>query len=128
MVRCEVCGKEVIDGWICGMLPSGERYKLGLCPQHDTPRNRERVEAHWHRMMEEEIAKTIVRQEAESKPPAGYAIKIFFTDGGVRTLECARYTVNDGQDLLVLNSEGGYDFYPLQHIRHFEVSEFSRKE
>ncbi len=128
MVRCEVCGKEVTEGWICGMLPSNEKFKLGLCPQHDTPRNRQRVEAHWQQLMEEEIAKTTVRQEAEVQAPEAYTVKIFFVDGGVKTLECASYTINDNKDLLVLNLEGMADFYPLQHIRHFEVAGLSIKE
>ncbi len=128
MVRCEVCGKEVIEGWICGMLPSSEKFKLGLCPQHDTPRNRERVEQHWQQLMQEEISKTTVRREAESKGPETFVVKIHFVDGGIKTLECKNYTINDGKDLLVVQDDGGADFYPLQHIRHFEVSGYSQKE
>ncbi len=128
MVRCEVCGKEVTEGWVCGMLPSNEKFKLGLCPQHDTPRNRQRVEEHWQQLMEDEIAKSTMRQETESKGHETYAVKIYFVDGGVKTLECTSYTINDSKDLLVLNLDDTADFYPLQHIRHFEVAGFSRKE
>ncbi len=124
MVRCEICGAEVLTGWICGVVPANDRFKLGLCPEHDSIENRALVRERWKDLLTDELRK-VMRQgarETESGQVA-YAVTIHYLDGGVVKRPCRAYEVSQERELLVLNENGELDFYPLQHIRHFTVQE-----
>ena len=123
MVRCQICGKEVFSGWICGVVPADDKFKLGLCQEHDTPENRAMVDKAWEELMVEELGKAVQpAAEAKAKTRArGYEVTVNFLDGGVKILQTRAYNVSEEQDLLVLNENGIFEFYPLQHIRTFKV-------
>lgn len=123
MVKCQICGAEVFSGWICGIVPAADKDKLGLCADHDTPENRALVQERWEKFMREQMRSTLEQRRKEEKPVVRYAVRINFLGGGVKTLTCRAYDVNQDKDLLVLNEEGELDFYPLQHIRNFTVHE-----
>ncbi len=124
MVRCEICGTEVLTGWICGVVPASDRLKLGLCPEHDTIENRALVRERWKALLAEELEKAMRRDEQQAKDqPRGYSVTIRYLDGGVVTVPCRGYEVSQERELLILNEDGMLDFYPLQHIRRFTVQE-----
>ncbi len=123
MVPCRVCGKEVITGWICGIVPSHDTFKLGLCPEHDTPRNRERVEAEWERLLGQEMRRYFATRPKPETTPSTFELHLYFLDGGLTTVACRAWEVVEAKDLLVLTRDGQVDFYPLRHIRRFEAVE-----
>jgi len=123
MVSCHVCGTEVISGWICGVIPAHDKYKLGLCPTHDTPAERTIVEKEWEALLQGELAFLLAERRAVAQPPVACEIRIRFLDGGVKILRCLSYNVTSDKELLVLNTERMHEFYPLQHIRSFQVHE-----
>lgn len=129
MVRCEVCGKEVFTGWICGVVPANDTHKLGLCPEHDTPEHREEVQQKWERLLQDKLRRTLAqeRHETRSKEPQSLEVVIHFLGGGVQGVSCKAYDVNQEGDLLVLKEDGALEFYPLQHIRRFVVKESRAK-
>lgn len=124
MVRCDVCGKEVLSGWICGVVPADDTHKLGLCPDHDTPEQRADVQEKWERLLHEKLQRTLARErrDAEEKAPH-LEVTIHYLGGGVQMERCRAYDVNQEGDLLILKEDGLLDFYPLQHIRRFEVKD-----
>jgi hypothetical protein len=127
MVTCHVCKKEVIAGWICGVIPAHDKYKLGLCPAHDTPSNRALVEKEWDQLLQGELVTAfspeIAARRSQTAPPVAYEVRIVFLDGGVKVLRCNRFEVTSDKDLLLLDRDGRSVFYPLQHIRSFETRE-----
>lgn len=124
MVRCEVCGKEVLAGWICGVVPAHDSDKLGLCPEHDTPERRRAVQKKWERLLHEKLERVLVLEREESdRIQDSFEVTIHYLGGGVQVVPCRAYDVNQEGDLLVLKDDGVLDFYPLQHIRRFEVKE-----
>lgn len=122
MVNCHVCGREVISGWICGVIPAHDKYKLGLCPEHDNPENRAVVELEWEELLQGELASTMAELRVQSEAPTAYEVRILFLDGGAKILRCHRFEVTGDQDLLLVEADGKTVFYPLQHIRSFETS------
>ncbi len=123
MVRCHVCGKEVISGWICGIVPAHDTDKLGLCPEHDTVQNRAAVEQAWEGMLTEALRATLERARRTVKTAVCHDVRIVFIDGGIKYVRCTSFDVNDAKDLLILTLDGEYEFYPLQHIRTFTTQE-----
>ncbi len=122
MVKCEVCGKEVLAGWICGVVPAPDSLKLGLCPEHDTPQRRIMVRRKWEDMLREKLRQSmdVLRDETERKAQS-YVISIHYLDGGVKDVPCSAYKLDVDTQLLVLEENNELDFYPLQHIRRFVV-------
>ncbi|THB63474.1 MAG: hypothetical protein D6E12_16940 [Desulfovibrio sp.] len=123
MVLCHICGVEVFSGWICGVVPAGDKYKLGLCRDHDTVENRATVQEAWEELLRSEMRSAMDISRQQAKPSPLYEIRILFLGGGTKTVTCTAYDVNKDKDLLVLNEQGELDFYPLQHVRHFTVRE-----
>lgn len=124
MVRCEVCGKEVLSGWICGVVPAHDSHKLGLCPEHDNPTNRKATTQLWERLLREKLEQHLERERVnEQNRPDSFLVTIRYLDGGVVTVPCRGYDVSQNGELLVLKEDGGAEFYPLQHIRRFSVQE-----
>lgn len=124
MVRCDVCGKEVLAGWICGIVPAHDSDKLGLCPEHDTPTNREHVRRKWEDMLQEQLGRTLaLEHEDNGVKPGAYHVTIHWLGGGVQRFFCRAWDVNQDGDLLLLKKDLEIDFYPLQHIRRFSVEE-----
>jgi hypothetical protein len=123
MVSCHVCGQEVISGWICGVIPAHDRYKLGLCPEHDTPENRAVVESEWDELLQGELAAAMTERRAQAESPVAHEVRILFLDGGIKIVRCQRFEITGDKDLLLLEGDGKAIFYPLQHIRSFETSE-----
>ena len=123
MVKCHICSREVFSGWICGIVPAHDRYKLGLCREHDTPENRAEVQGLWENLMRGEMQSALELSRKSAKPVLRLGVRIHFRDGGVKTLSCAAYDVNQDKDLLVLSEQGELTFYPLQHILDFSVRE-----
>lgn len=123
MVRCHICGTEVLAGWVCGIPPANDAQKLGLCPEHNTVENRALVHKEWSEMMRRTAGRILASTEDKAEPVVEYELRIHFLGGGVKVLRCSSYEPNQDQELLVVTREGGLEFYPLRHIRHFSVSE-----
>ncbi len=124
MVRCDVCGKEVLSGWICGVVPANDADKYGLCPEHDTPERRQAVQEKWERLLREKLERTLAQEKHDAEAKAQrLEVVIHFLGGGVQAVSCRAYDVNQEGDLLVLKEDNEIDFYPLQHIRRFVVKQ-----
>lgn len=128
MIRCQICGREVINGWICGATPADDKFKLGLCPEHDTRENRADVERDWEELMVAELERAVHAAPESKSVVKRYEVTIDFLDGGVKKLETRLYNVNQDQELLILSENGDFDFYPLRHIRTFKVREIRGQE
>lgn len=121
MVACYICKKPVSHGWVCGPPPSADRYKLGLCKLHDTPANREKVLAAWEGRIQEELDASLRQDALSALPLTWYELRIQFFDSGELTLSCNSYEVDKEQDALICNIQGALEFFPMQHIRRFQV-------
>ncbi len=128
MVLCHICGKEVFSGWICGVVPADDKLKLGLCSEHDTIENRALVDKAWEELLVEELGKAVRSAPETAARPQGYELTISFLDGGVKVIKTRAYNVSEEQNLLVLNENGAFEFYPLQHIRVFKVRELTEAD
>lgn len=128
IIKCEVCGEEVVQGYVAGMTPSPMKFKLGLCEKHDTPQNRQRLENIWRTMMvsETRMALQTTKRKESSKTPTRFELTIHFLDGGVVRVPCKSYEVNDNKDLLILNENDEIIFYPLMHVKSFTARELAK--
>ncbi len=120
MVRCEVCGKEVLSGWVCGVPPAPDSQKLGLCEKHDTAPNRAMVLNRWEELIRRQAASMAASPEAAE--PTLFEVRISFMDRGTKTIVCKTYNISQDRELLVLGDNDVFDFYPLEHVRSFTVS------
>jgi len=126
MVRCEVCGKEVLSGWICGVVPAPDNDKLGLCPEHDSPQKRQEVQQKWEALLRDKLERTLASEHRQAEAKAvQLEVTIHYLGGGVHVQRCRAYDVNQEGDLLILKEDGNLEFYPLQHIRRFVVADVS---
>jgi len=125
MLTCFFCGGDATTGWVCGPPPASERYKLALCPVHDNPKNRARVEAAWEELMRDEMRGVMALAQHPGASPARYEVAITFLQGGEKRIICSRYEVSSERDLLVLTDKGELEFYPLQHVQRFKVVELT---
>jgi hypothetical protein len=124
MVKCHVCGKDASAGWICGIPPAADSQKLGLCPEHDSVEQRAEVLEAWERLLQnrlEHMARGMRRSPSGAAP--GYRVHVHYREGGVRSVDCTAYDVTQDKDLLLCTAGGGYEFFPLQHVKHFRVEE-----
>lgn len=124
MPRCRVCNAETAGGFVLGPPPAPDRQKLGLCPEHDTPRNRELLHKEYELLLRREADLALAATPPPAKAPAqSFELRIRFLDGGVKIVQAGRWEVDRDAGLLVLGEPGRFEFHPLQHIRSFEVVE-----
>lgn len=121
MVPCHICGVPVVNGWICGPPPAADRYKLGLCPVHDSPANRETVLAAWEASMLEELRTATASAAGVPQASAWHDVTVQFLDGGHLTLACSAYEIDQEQNTLVCRVGDVLEFIPLQHVRRIRA-------
>lgn len=126
MVPCFICQKPADNGWVCGPPPAADRYKLGLCKEHDSSANREQVLAAWEARIQEELDSSLRQDALEALPLTWYDLKVLFVDGGQTTIVCTNYEIDKEQDTLICHANGAMEFIPMQHVRRFQV--FPREE
>jgi hypothetical protein len=123
VIRCFFCDNDAAAGWVCGVPPASERYKLALCPTHDNPGNRKRVQAAWDELIREEMQTWMDLARRHAKAPVRWELRIRFMEGGEVSVACSSYEVSKEKDLLVLTDKGELQFYPLQHVHSFKALE-----
>lgn len=125
MLRCHICRADAKGGWVCGHVPAADRYKLALCPRHDTPINRELVHRDWVAMMRRELrgaAETAAHELAVEDNRKRHEVTINYLDGGVRIIPCREYRLVEEGAVLMLRGEGtDISFHPMRHIRSYRV-------
>ncbi len=122
MVPCHLCGKDAVGGWIHGFVPSPDRLKVGLCPEHDSPDHRRVVRAVWRRLMEREVATLNTCNAHHAGPPQLRRLHVTFVEGGSVTTDCLSCETPDTNTLRVLLPDGTLRFHPLSRIRTWEIT------
>ena len=136
MILCHVCHAPIANGWLCGPPPAAAGLGLGLCPEHDTPANREVVLAAWESAIQRALAHPphaappVAAPHPGAAPGApalhgqpgpGHALTLQFLDGGVVSVSCDHYEVDQDRATLVCRSGDALEFFPLQHLRRIRA-------
>ncbi len=128
MIPCHICGVDAGTGWITGYIPAPDSQKMALCPAHDTPENRKRLRVAWHLSMIKAI-QTAEKKAAYFATRGGpQALTIFFSAGGSMTMPCAAVSATAHNTLKVQAPDGAVSFFPLQHIRRYELAPWRTDE
>ncbi|GAB7081443.1 hypothetical protein [Megalodesulfovibrio paquesii] len=134
MIPCYICNAPIGSGWLCGPPPAAAGHKLGLCPEHDTPANRELVLTAWEAAIQRALghpASTGAAGAASRTGPAlpalhgqqtsGHDLTVQFLDGGSLSIACDSYEIDQDRASLICRSGDNLEFFPLQHIRRIRA-------
>lgn len=120
MVPCYICGKNSAGGWVAGLPPAPDSQKTGLCPEHDNITNRASAFKAWQDLLTHEIEVQLeITKDGEGTPPLKLVVQ--FLDGGKVVIPCRSFGIVDNSTLEVLDAEGERKFYPLQHVRSYQL-------
>lgn len=123
MIPCHICGKDAGPGGrIKGFVPAPDSQKLALCPEHDTPENRKKLRADWHLMMLRSIRTATEVTAHQTLRGKLRFLHIQFTGGGSLNMPCVDAAPTDHGTLKVTTPEGALSFFPMQHIRRYDLS------
>lgn len=122
MVPCFICGKDATGAFIHGYAPSPDSQKVGLCSAHNTTENKKKAILHWI-ISQKNDWKQHVETVAAKSTSVNQTLTIRYTDGGVVTLECAKWEVTEQSTLQIQKPDNTFAFIPLQHIRQFDVKD-----
>jgi hypothetical protein len=122
MIPCHICGDDSGAHWVAGFIPAPDSQKMALCSTHDTPENRNDLRLAWHRAMAE-IIKTAAQNAAYFATRGALSmLSIHYVSGGSLCLPCLDAVVTDRNTLKVLAPDGSLSFFPMQHIKRYDLS------
>ncbi len=122
MIPCHICGIDAGTGWVTGYPPAPDSQKMALCPAHDTPDNRKQVRIAWHVAMIKAIQTAEKNTAYFAARGAMNLLTIYFSAGGSLSMPCAAASVTEHNTLKVQAPDGAVSFFPLQHIRRYELT------
>ena len=122
MIPCHICGNDSGAHWVTGYIPAPDSQKMALCRKHDTAENREMIRQDWDKAMEDNI-KTSTRNAAYfATRGALFMLSIHFTAGGSLNLPCLEAAVTEQKTLKVTAPDGAQSFFPMQHIKRYDLT------
>ena len=128
MIPCQICGKDSGAHWVTGYIAASDNQKMALCAQHDTPENRKGIHMAWQFAMMKSI-------ESATRNAAYFAMRntlrmltIAFSGGGSLSVPCLECEVTEHSALKVTAPDGSLSFFPMQHIRRYDLRSMTAKD
>jgi hypothetical protein len=127
MIPCYICNSDASAGWTTGFAPAPDSQKLALCPVHDTPENRHKVEAAWRALQEKDMAAyaKLTRQKAAPKTQVA---TVRFAGGGMLSFTCTSAEPTPQGTLRIEQEDGSQTFIPMRHINNYSLRPYGEKE